>query len=102
MVTRLKDGIVKRKLFADLASLASTPLITSLFSTTVPKGFKSAAKNPQWLMAMEEEMAALRSNNIWDLVPRPSNSNVVGSKWIFRTKFRSDGSIERYNAHFVA
>lgn len=37
-----------------------------------------------------------------DLVPRLKNSNVVGSKWIFRTKFNSDGTIERYKARLVA
>ncbi|KAI3500548.1 hypothetical protein L1887_36372 [Cichorium endivia] len=102
MITRSRDGIFKKKHFVDLASLGNSNLITSLLSTTVPKGFKSAAKHPHWLMAMEEEMSALRSNNTWDLVPRPANSNVVGSKWIFRTKFNSDGTIDRYKARLVA
>lgn len=33
---------------------------------------------------------------------RPENSNVVGSKWVFRTKYRSDGSIDRHKARIVA
>lgn len=28
--------------------------------------------------------------------------NVVGSKWIFRIKQKSDGSLDRYNARLVA
>jgi len=28
--------------------------------------------------------------------------NVVGYKWIFKTKFKSDGSIEQYKGHLVA
>ncbi|CAH9079430.1 unnamed protein product [Cuscuta europaea] len=51
---------------------------------------------------MNEEMHAIQSNNTWDLVSRPPNANVVGSKWGFRTKFRADGTIERYKAQLVA
>ncbi|RVW80531.1 putative mitochondrial protein [Vitis vinifera] len=37
-----------------------------------------------------------------DLVPRPVNTNIVGSKWVFRTKYFSDGSVERLKARLVA
>ncbi|XP_076913547.1 uncharacterized protein LOC143572213 [Bidens hawaiensis] len=62
------------------------------------KGVKSAAKDPKWLAAMYEELDALHNNQTWTLVPRPPASNVVGSKWVYRVKYHSDGSIERYKA----
>lgn len=37
-----------------------------------------------------------------ELVELPENKKVVGSKWIFTTKHRADGSIERYKARLVA
>ena len=43
----------------------------------------------------------LQSNRIWILVPRLANTNIVGSKWVFRTKYLSDGSIERLKARLV-
>ncbi|GKB85873.1 retrovirus-related pol polyprotein from transposon RE1 [Tanacetum coccineum] len=102
MVTRSKDGIFKRRHVADLAHVSSTPLHQALFAAKDPKGYKSAAKNPQWLAAMEEEMFALHANKTWTLVPRPKDSNVVGSKWVFRTKYHSDGSVDRLKARLVA
>jgi hypothetical protein len=38
---------------------------------------------------MEEEYDALITNNTWDLVPCPVDSNVLIGKWIFKHKFNS-------------
>ena len=51
---------------------------------------------------MKEELDALTKNHTWDLVTLPPGQSVVGCKWIYEIKTRSDGSIERYKAHFVA
>ncbi|RVW50549.1 Retrovirus-related Pol polyprotein from transposon RE1 [Vitis vinifera] len=67
-----------------------------------PRGFKSETKHPEWLSAMDDEIQALKKNDTWDLVPRPINHNVVGCRWIFKTKLHANGSIERHKARFVA
>ena len=51
---------------------------------------------------MSDEINALLANSTWTLVPKLANANVVGSKWIYRIKRKSDGSIERYKALLVA
>jgi hypothetical protein len=50
---------------------------------------------------MEEEYVTLMSNNTWDLVPRPHGANVVTGNWIFKHKFKADGTLQRYKAHWV-
>jgi hypothetical protein len=51
---------------------------------------------------MDAEIQALKNNDTWDFVQRPASHNVVGCRWIFKTKLRANGSIERHKAHLVA
>ncbi|KAI1001523.1 hypothetical protein K3495_g6676 [Podosphaera aphanis] len=55
-----------------------------------------------WKTAIEEEMNALCRNKTWEVVSRPKDRNIVGSKWVFRIKHKADGSIDRYKARLVA
>ena len=41
-------------------------------------------------------------NDVWDVVPRPKDKSVVSSKWIFKTKHSTDGSIEKFKEIFAA
>ncbi|KAK9073175.1 hypothetical protein SSX86_007499 [Deinandra increscens subsp. villosa] len=102
MQTRAKSGIFKPRHKTDLAHVASHKLFSAIFSSSDPKTFKTASKHQHWWTAMDKEMAALKQNHTWTLVDRPPNTNVVGSKWLFKTKYRADGSVERYKARLVA
>jgi hypothetical protein len=31
---------------------------------------------------MDEELDQLKKNDTWELVPRPKNKNVIGTKWV--------------------
>jgi hypothetical protein len=51
---------------------------------------------------MVEEYDSIVKNNVWDIVPRPIDKSVVGSRWIYKVKQVVDGSVEKYKARFVA
>ena len=51
---------------------------------------------------MKVEMEALEKNRTWEIVELPQNKRVVGCKWVFAVKYRSDGSLERYKPRLVA
>ena len=77
-------------------------LVMENAAPTDPRTLKSALKDPRWVGAMREELDALHKNQTWTLVPRPTNTNIIGSKWVFRLKYKEDGSIERFKARLVA
>lgn len=76
--------------------------ISSVSKIVEPESYSQAAKDENWVKAMKEEISALENNGTWCLVPMPENKNVVGCKWVFRVKYKSDGSVERYKARLVA
>jgi hypothetical protein len=53
----------------------------------MPSSVCTALVNPNCLYAMEEEIAALITNNTWDLVPPPIGSNVVTDKWVLTSSY---------------
>jgi hypothetical protein len=67
----------------------------------VPKTYRGALGDPNWRDATQEEFTALQANQTWDLVPPPSDINIVTGKWIFRHKLHPDGTLDRYKARWV-
>lgn len=51
---------------------------------------------------MDEEFTALMTNGTWSLVPAQLGLNVVGSRWIFKSKCKFDDSLEHQKARLVA
>jgi hypothetical protein len=47
---------------------------------------------------MVVEYDSLMKNNTWNLVPLPPGKNLVGCKWIYKTKFTAKGHIEKHKA----
>ena len=51
---------------------------------------------------MDKEIAVLENNRIWTLTALPFRKKPIGSKWVYKIKRKTDGSIERYKACLVA
>jgi transposase InsO family protein len=51
-----------------------------------PANYHDAAQSNEWIEAMKDELKTIEKNETWLLVDRPRNKNVIGVKWVFRTK----------------
>ncbi|KAJ4801076.1 hypothetical protein LUZ62_052322 [Rhynchospora pubera] len=103
MMTRSKTQTLKPKIFPNHQLFTTTtsnhhPKLASV----EPTCYTQAVKDKNWRLAMAAELDALAHNATWELVPPPSDAHVVGSKWLFRIKYKPDGSIEKYKARLVA
>ena len=50
---------------------------------------------------MNEELDHIEKNDTWELVPRPKDKNVIGTKWVFRNKLNEDEQVTRNKARLV-
>jgi hypothetical protein len=69
----------------------------SFVSSIEPFRVEEALIDPDWVLAMQEELNNFKRNEVWTLVPRPEQ-NVVGTKWVFRNKQDEHGVVTRNKA----
>ena len=50
---------------------------------------------------MEGELSHIENNETWELVPRPMDRIVIGTKWVFRNKLNEDGQVTRNKVRLV-
>jgi hypothetical protein len=53
-----------------------------MLSVIEPKHFVESMKSKYWIKVMNGELDQIEKNHTWELVPRPKDKNVVGTKWI--------------------
>jgi hypothetical protein len=74
----------------------------ALLSMIKQNYFEEANKEEFWNKAMDEELDQIEKNDTWELLPRPNNKNLMGTKWVFRNKLNEDGKVTRNKARFIS
>jgi hypothetical protein len=70
-------------------------------SSLEPIKVEQALEDPDWVVAMQEELNNFERNQVWELVERPK-TNIIGTKWVFRNKQDEFGIVIRNKARLVA
>jgi hypothetical protein len=67
----------------------------SFVSSIEPKKIEEALKDVDWINTMHEELNNFKRNQLWELVERHKDHNMIRSKWVFRNNQDQDGIVIR-------
>ncbi|GAA0168782.1 hypothetical protein LIER_23420 [Lithospermum erythrorhizon] len=95
MTTRRKEPVDYRKMVGLIGE-------SCFISKVDPKNVDVPLKDEYWISAMQEELVQFQRNDVWELVPRPKDHNVIGTKWIFEKKSDELELVTRNKARLVA
>lgn len=85
----------------DNFSVKHRRFLAALTTGQEPNSFKEAMKDAGWKEAMQKEIHALEENGTWTMEYLPPGKRALGSQWVYKIKFHSDGTIERLKARLV-
>ena len=72
-----------------------------LLSVIEPTTIDEALLDDGWILAMQEELNQFERNDVWDLVPKPLQKNIIGTKWVFINKLNEQGEVTRNKARLL-
>lgn len=75
--------------------------LSTLAKITYPTSFSQAVQSPHWIQAMNDELDAFENNKTWIITTLPPGKKAIGSIWLYKTKFKPDGSIDKFKSRLV-
>ena len=82
IISDISKGVTTRH---SLKDICNNMVFVSLIE---PKNLKEVIIDEHWIIAMQEELNQFERNKVWELVEKPDNHPVIGTKWVFRKKIR--------------
>jgi hypothetical protein len=84
------------------SEVANQVTYSCYLAQTEPKKVDEALQDEGWVSAMHYELHQFTRNDVWTLVPRPAEQNIIGTKWIFKNKTDEHGTVVRNKARLVS
>jgi hypothetical protein len=77
-------------------------LMSQVINVVEPVNYEQTNEHEEWRNTVNEEYDSLMKNHTWELVEFFENKVPIGSKWLYKSKFKADGSIDKYKERLVA
>ena len=77
IIGQIKEGVSAR------SSISNFCRHTTFVSQIEPKSIEEALKDEKWVEAMHEQLNQFARNEVWFLVPKTNEMNIISSKWWF-------------------
>nr|GEU74250.1 ribonuclease H-like domain-containing protein [Tanacetum cinerariifolium] len=101
--TRSGGGVDQRLVAAVFKNIPRLHIafLANVFANSKPTSYAQAIKDLGWVRAMEAELIALERNKTWTVTSLPTCHKPITSKWVFKTKYKPNGHVERLKARLV-
>src|ERR1043165_4987933 len=96
-----RTHVPNKRIFNEDFVVHQATLCKNTDPTTVEEAL-SSHNAEEWKRAMEEEIQAHVENQTWTFSDVPAGRKAIKCKWVFKTKLKVDGTVERYKARLVA
>eukprot|EP00253_Pinus_taeda_P002078 PITA_02078 len=83
-------------------SIVNFALMANIHSTFEPQSYSEAKGTPEWEQAMDAEFQSLQENHTWTLSDLPARKKPISCKWIYKVKYKANGTLDKYKARLVA
>lgn len=87
---------------SDKFSAEHRVFLTAITEGVEPTTFRDVVAQRVWIDGMRKEIDSMELNHTWGMKELPQGKRAIDSKWVFKIKYRADGTIERYKARLVA
>ncbi|KAI3718084.1 hypothetical protein L6452_18932 [Arctium lappa] len=71
-------------------------------TSTKPKKVLEALQDPDWILAIQDELLQFKRNKVWWIIPRPKDKSIIETKWVFRNKKDEAGIVVINKSRLVA
>jgi hypothetical protein len=98
------DGETLRSVVSESRPPRNFPNYIEFMSSVIdvePSSFEEAVDKHVWHDAIIEDYTSIMRNDFWNIVQRPERKSIVSSRWFYKIKHTTYGSIDKFKARFV-
>eukprot|EP00253_Pinus_taeda_P014834 PITA_14834 len=77
-------------------------LMANLHNIFEPQTYSEAKGISEWEQAMDAEFQSLQKNHTWILSDLSEGKKPISCKWLYKVKYKADGTLDKYKARLVA